>query len=132
MQAIIDNYFESVRLHALNADVIDGNMTDEELAIFHLQPYSRPTVTGLALALDLTRQGLLEYEEKGEFSDTVKKAKARVEQFIEDRLFENAPAGAIFNLKNNFGWKDKTEVEQSGKVKGDWTVTYKNPEKQEE
>ena len=70
-----------------------------------------PTVTGLAIALDMTRFGLLEYEERGEFSHTVKKAKARVEAFMEKRMYGNAVAGVIFNLKNNFGWKDKQEIE---------------------
>jgi len=68
------------------------------------------TVTGLCLALDLTRQGLLEYGEKDKFSDTVKKAKLRVEHGIELGLLTGRnPAGCIFNLKNNFGWQDKVE-----------------------
>lgn len=73
-----------------------------------------PTVTGLALALDMTRKTLMEYEEEPEFGNTVKKAKARVEAFIERRLYEANATGCIFNLKNNFGWRDKTETEHSG------------------
>lgn len=73
------------------------------------------TVTGLALACDLTRQGLLEYAEKSdEFSDAIKKAKLKVENYLEQRLFGQNATGCIFNLKNNFGWKDKTETELSG------------------
>lgn len=75
-----------------------------------------PTVTGLGLVLDLTREGLINYEAKDEFADTVKRAKQRVEAFTNQRLFLNNPTGSIFNLKNNFGWKDKTEVEQSGEL----------------
>lgn len=67
-----------------------------------------PTVTGLALWLDLTRQGLVEYGNKELFSDTIKKAKQRVEQYNEEHLLcGRAPAGTIFNLKNNFKWEDK-------------------------
>lgn len=69
------------------------------------------TVTGLALALDTTRETLCDYEEKPEFSDAIKKAKAKVEQFAEERLYLGAPAGAIFALKN-FGWSDKQTLEQ--------------------
>jgi len=76
-----------------------------------------PNVTGLALVLDLTREGLINYEEKDEFSDTVKNAKQRVESYTVQRLFMNNPTGSIFNLKNNFGWKDKTETEYSGDLK---------------
>ncbi len=73
---------------------------------------AHPTVSGLALALDLTRQGLLEYEAKNAFSDTIKKAKQRVHVAVEETLMGGkAPVGAIFNLKNNFGWVDKREVD---------------------
>lgn len=75
-----------------------------------------PTISGLALALNMSRQGLCEYAGKNEFSDTIKKAKQMVEVHLEERLHESAPTGAIFNLKNNFGWKDKTEQEVSGRV----------------
>lgn len=72
-----------------------------------------PTVTGLALALDLTRKGLIDYENKDnpEFCNTVKKAKLRVEAHIEQRLFHNNATGCIFNLKNNFDWVDKINTE---------------------
>ncbi len=60
-----------------------------------------------------TRDLLIDYTDKDEFSDTIKKAKARVEAFNEQRLFGNNVTGVIFNLKNNFGWKDKTEVDQN-------------------
>lgn len=75
-----------------------------------------PTVTGLAIALDMTRKTLMEYEEDEEFGNTVKKAKARVEAFIERRLYEANATGCIFNLKNNFGWKDKNETELTGRL----------------
>lgn len=74
------------------------------------------TVTGLALACDLTRQGLINYEKKDQFVDTIKKAKMKVENSIEEKLMigGNSTAGCIFNLKNNYGWKDKSEQELSG------------------
>jgi hypothetical protein len=76
------------------------------------EPY---TITGLALALDTTRQTLINYEDRPEYLDTIKKAKARVENYAEKRLFTGQPTGPIFALKN-FGWKDKTETEHSGGV----------------
>lgn len=69
-----------------------------------------PTVTGLALALGFsTRQGLLNYQGKKEFLDTITRAKARVEQYTEERLFDRDGAnGARFSLTNNFhGWGEK-------------------------
>lgn len=80
------------------------------------EPY---TVTGLALFLDTTRETLLDYEDdRPEYSDTVKKAKARCENYVEKYLFTGKNVvGAIFNLKNNYkGWKDKQETELTGNV----------------
>lgn len=48
-----------------------------------------PTITGLALALGFaTRKSLLEYEGKKEFVNTIARAKSRVEQYAEERLFD--------------------------------------------
>lgn len=76
------------------------------------------TITGLARAIGLTRRGLLAYEVKPEFVDTVKEAKKVVEQFVEESMFNGKNvAGVIFNAKNNFSnWKDKTEVENTVKT----------------
>jgi hypothetical protein len=75
------------------------------------RPY---TVSGLAVALDTNRQTLLNYEEKfPEFIDTIKSAEAKIEAFNEEKLYDrNIPTvGVIFNLKNNYDWRDKQEIE---------------------
>ncbi|HAT4299491.1 TPA: hypothetical protein I9063_002895 [Clostridium perfringens] len=84
------------------------------------------TITGLAWFLDTNRQTLLRYEEEDSellksvsedvrqaFRDTVKRAKARVEMEYEESLYnKNSAVGAIFTLKNNYGYVDKQEVSQ--------------------
>lgn len=75
-----------------------------------------PTVSGLALSLDMDRRTLVDYAHRDAFFPTVKKARARIEETLETSLYGNGVAGVIFNLKNNFGWKDKTEQELSGSV----------------
>lgn len=87
------------------------------------------TISGLAYDLDFAdRQSLIDYAKDGEFSCTIKKAKSRVEVYIEQSLYGTSVAGPIFNLKNNFGWKDKVEqdVNLSGKVDTKWTVEFVN------
>lgn len=73
-----------------------------------------PTVTGLALALGFaTRQGLLNYQGKKEFLDTITRAKSMVEKYTEERLFDREGVnGAKFSLTNNFkGWNEKVPTE---------------------
>jgi hypothetical protein len=71
------------------------------------QPY---TITGLANYLDTSRETLMNYEERDEYFDTIKKLKQKCEEYAEIRLFSSTPTGAIFALKN-FGWKDKQETD---------------------
>jgi len=85
MQVIIDQYFEET-------------------------PESRWTITGLAMALDTSRETLINYSERENFFDTIRRAKIKVENAYEIDLREKGHAGNIFALKN-FGWKDKTEVD---------------------
>lgn len=75
------------------------------------------TVTGLALALDLDRKSLVNYAVKPEFLPTLKRYKSLVETSIEKRLLtQSSVAGSIFNLKNNFDWKDTQVVEHTGEL----------------
>lgn len=94
MQSIIDAYFKK-----------DGGAWMEigDTTIYN------PTMAGLAYELDLSRQGLLNYSNRDEYVDAIKRARAKVEIHLEQRLGGNAVTGTIFNLKNNFDWKDKTE-----------------------
>lgn len=81
-----------------------------------------PTVTGLALALGFTsRQALLNYQAKPEFVDTITRAKARVEQYAEERLFDrDGSNGAQFSLRNNFkGWKEDEQDNKDALAKLD-------------
>ena len=66
------------------------------------KPY---TISGLAYALNSCRQTLLNYAERDEYLDTVKRAKLKIEAYAEESLFiARNTNGIMFNLKNNFGW----------------------------
>lgn len=77
-----------------------------------------PTLAGLCYFLGFAdKQALSEYEGYGdEFSLPVKKARLRIERDRSERLLgkDTFTPGVIFDLKNNHGWKDKTEQELSG------------------
>lgn len=75
-----------------------------------------PTISGIARVLDVDRGTLLNIEkEKKDYNpeivSIVKKAKARVLEYLEERLDSNNCTGAIFNLKCNFGFVDTQKVE---------------------
>jgi len=78
-------------------------------------------IVGLARALGTNRQTLLDYEKEEKsslseeeskcISDTIKESKLRCEEYAEEALFIGKNViGPIFNLKNNYKWKDKTEM----------------------
>lgn len=88
-----------------------------------------PTITGLCNFLGFeSRQSFYAYEDKPEFSYTIKKARQRIEQHYEENLqFGNVP-GSIFALKN-FGWSDKQEIDQKTEHSGGIDIRWENPPK---
>lgn len=94
LQAEIDEYFEK---------------TDK----------SEWTITGLAMALDTTRDVLIDYEnenqssadkeESKKISNALIKAKLKVENGYEIDLKKYGRSGTIFALKN-FKWRDSQEI----------------------
>lgn len=114
LQKKIDQYFNSCE--GVSMLDYDGKPVRNKWGYPIIIGAKPPTVTGLALALGFaSRQALLNYQEKEEFYDTITRAKARVEQYAEERLFDKEGAsGAQFSLRNNFkGWdadkKDDTK-----------------------
>jgi hypothetical protein len=97
MQKVIDEYFNG-----------DAFIEIGDARIF------APTVSGLAYALGMSTQAVRDYECKEEFLGTIKGAKQKIEIALEQKLYGQTVTGTIFNLKNNFGWKDKSEQTLSG------------------
>ncbi len=79
------------------------------------KPY---TISGLALALGIDRKTIVNYGNSDLFSTQIKEAKQRVQAKLE----ENALMGkgnavfTIFNLKNNYGWRDQVEVKNEHEI----------------
>ena len=77
---------------------------------FATTPQEQQSVTGLALALDTSRQSLCNWEKDEELGSIVTMAKARIEHAYELIGVEKGRAFDIFRLKN-MGWKDRQESE---------------------
>jgi len=93
LQSAVDLYFESLIVPSDDGhDIV-----------------TPPTVSGLAYHLDIDTRSVINYENRDGFFPIIKRAKQRVEQVLEQRLYEQGPTGAIFNLKCNFNWNDAPE-----------------------
>jgi len=94
LQYAVDDYFNS-----LNGVDSEGN-----------QVCKRPTLSGLAYHLDVDTATLRNYAKKNDFFRIIRRARQLVEVALEERLYDNAPTGAIFNLKCNFQYRDNDDA----------------------
>ena len=101
LEIAVDDYFKSDDAHIVS--FVDGS----EVKMF------APTMSGLALHLDVDRKTITNYSNKEDYFPTIRKARSKIEAHIEKRLYGNNVTGCIFNLKNNFGWKDKSEIDNT-------------------
>lgn len=85
----------------------------------------KPNITSLAVALNTSRQTLLNYAEREDFFDSIKRAKDICEAYANTQLYEGKNvAGVIFDLTNNYspaaeagegsGWINRTDVTTGG------------------
>jgi hypothetical protein len=95
----------------------------------YLTTNNTPTISGLAYYLGFeSRQSFYDYEQREEFSYTIKRCRLFMESHYEARLQGNNPAGSIFWLKNA-GWTDKQEIDQKTEHSGGIDITWAEPPK---
>ena len=121
MQDKIDEYFAYCdnRIQQVYSAKANG-----VIEVIDPAPY---TMSGLARRLGLDRKSLLNYSNKDEFFPTIKDARERVQEDVETRLMEKQATGAIFNLKNNFGWVDETKTDQTHNFPSGIDITFTKP-----
>lgn len=100
MEELIDEYFLDICGYSLLGETVI---------------YKPPTVTGLALHIGFTsRRSLLNYEGYGpEYKRIIRMAKLYIENTIEEGSLTGQlnSKSCQFNLKNNYDWKEKTELD---------------------
>jgi hypothetical protein len=119
----INAYFDMCDPHTQRR-VVDCGINEKGETIWRereVMTEQRPyTISGLANALGVTRQTLLNYADREEFFDSIDRAKSRCEEYAEQQLFEGNANGAKFNLINNYrgkhqDWSDKHEIDHTTK-----------------
>lgn len=119
LDAAINAYFDMQDPH-IEERLVESGVNDRGETIFlkrkvmtEQKPY---LVTGLALALGVSRQTLLNYRENEKFLDSVNAAVNRCQMYAESQLYGPYANGAKFNLINNYrgkhqDWSDKQEID---------------------
>lgn len=120
----IQQYFDSC--FDFHRDMFGNRIKDSATGEFILRQVKPFTLGGLSVFLNCSRETITNYTEKEEFFGTIKKARDIIYAYAEDQLFQGKNvAGVIFNMKNNYGWVDKQEIDsnvnfkQMGSIKVD-------------
>jgi hypothetical protein len=122
LQEAIDDYFNN---GVMKRKVTVGRADNRQVIEIPV-----PTITGLVLHLGFeSRQSFYDLEQQDKFSYTVKRARTFIEKEYEEQLQTTGSTGAIFALKN-FGWIDKSEVDQN--IKGNVTFVNDVPRPKED
>jgi hypothetical protein len=112
LEKVIDEYFEWC-----DNRLVQGYDEKENKQFAYISP-APYTMSGLARRIGVDRRTLLNYSDKEEFFPTIARARERVHEDVESRLMGTRnERGAIFNLKNNFGWKEEShqDITSGGK-----------------
>ena len=112
----VQKYFDEQDPHVITIMTATGHtatgetMFADRKILTEQKPY---TMSGLARSLGIDRKTLLNYSKKAAFFPTIEAARERVHEFAESQLYSRNATGAAFSLKNNFDWKDKSEVDHT-------------------
>ena len=123
LKKAVDAYFNSVSHteYVLRADE-DGSLSrvrsDKGSYLTKREFYIPPSISALCLYLGISRQTWSSYsdtENSPEFADVCEYAKLVIAVYLEEQLLcrRKGVQGIIFNLKNNYGWSEKTDKTDS-------------------
>ena len=116
LREAIERYFRSISRTIPARDDTGGiirNDDGEEIKV--VQFVVPPSVTGMCLYLGIDRSTWQNYADAAlhpELAGICQGARTRIEAYLEQELLtrEKGVQGIIFNLQNNYGWKQKQEI----------------------
>lgn len=120
LEQAIKSYFDDCDPH-IQPRMVENGRNDRGETIWikrevmtEQKPY---TMSGLARHLGIDRKTLLNYSKIEQFFPTISTARERVHEFAEGQLYTRNATGAAFSLKNNFDWRDRSEIDHTTKDK---------------
>lgn len=120
----IERYFSSISRTIPAQEALTGNeiYNDDGERIMLTQYVRPPSICSMCLYLGIDRstwQNYCDAQLHPELQDITQTARARIEAYLEEQLLtrEKGLQGIIFNLQNNYGWKQKTEMELGEKTR---------------
>lgn len=117
LREAVDRYFRSISrtipARDLTGAVVKNDDGEDIMVVQFVVP---PSISSMCLYLGIDRstwQNYADPELHPEFRSVTADARARIEAYLEEQLLtrEKGLQGIIFNLQNNYGWKQKQEVE---------------------
>ena len=125
LEKAVKEYFNSISCTRYARDDI-GNpiLNDDGEPITYRAYIVPPSISALCLYLDIEKRTWANYAEDPDMAPVVENTKAQIEAYLEEQLTirEKGVQGIIFNLQNNYGWKNKQEVELGEKTRKDMSV----------
>lgn len=123
LEKAVEGYFASIsrKVRVLDDDG-EAVCNDVGESIWVTEYIRPPTVGGLCLYLGIDRSTWQNYADgrlHPEFREITAYARMRMEAYLEEQLLtrEKNVQGLIFNLQNNYGWREKREVELGGETR---------------
>lgn len=119
----IDGYFRSISRTIEVKDVTGETVyNDDGESIRRVQFVVPPSISGLCIHLGIDRstwQNYCDGDLHPEFREVTALTRGRIEAWLEEQLLtrEKGVQGIIFNLQNNYGWRQKQEVELGDKTR---------------
>ena len=118
LEALIEKYFSSISYREPVKDACGAIRTDIDGEIVERTVYiSPPDVMSLCLFLGITDSTWENYsnpEKHPDFAPICKRTRMRMEAYLREVLVtreKGSLQGVIFNLQNNYGWRDKKTVD---------------------
>lgn len=123
LEKAIEGYFASISRTVQARDEAKQPLYNDGGEPIRVVEYIKPpTVGGLCLYLGIDRNTWQNYADPKlhpELAEVTAYAKMRMEAYLEEQLLtrEKNVQGLIFNLQNNYGWREKREVELGGETR---------------